>query len=202
MLLRKDRCWISLFSQKGSNWFSNPCMYGRLLLPVLCIIEELSSVIESWFKVTKHVGFWLYNTTTLPWYRGLHIIERVTNDSKIPTSLFEKPRQRLPTILVKMADQWKSIPQSDFLYKDRSKGGTLKTPLLPAVPRPGCFNLWLLSGSSGSLPRPWAIGASCWGPGGMTRRDLSAPSELVPSAFPHCHLWTWSPWVNNSMPWG
>ena len=149
-----------------------------LLLPVLCIIEELSSVIEFWFKVTKHVGFWLYNTTRLPWYRGLHITERVTNDSKIPTSLFEKPRQRLPTILVKRADQWKSIPQSDFLFKDRGQKEVFWK-------HPFCLLFHVLAVSiSGSFlgPQvhyqdpeqlgPLAEGQAAW-PGGICRLPLS-----------------------------
>lgn len=120
--------------------------------------------------------------------------------SKIHTSLFEKPRQRLPTILVKRADQWWSIPQSDFLCKDRSQKEVLWK-------HPFCLLFHVLAVSiSGSFLGPQVhsqdpeqLESSCWGPGGMARRHLSAPSGLVPSAFPHCHLWTWSPWVSNSM---
>ena len=97
--------------------------------------------------------------------------------SKIPTR-FEKPRQRLPTILVKRADQWGSIPQSGFLCKNRGQKEVLWK-------HPFCLLFQVLAVSiSGSFLGPQVhsqdpeqLGSSCWGPGGMARRDLSTPPE-------------------------
>ena len=125
--------------------------------------------------------------------------------SKIPTR-FEKPRQRLPTILVKRADQWGSIPQSDFLWlRDLTSvwpQTEVKRRYSENIPSACCSTSWLFQ----SLAPFWVLRfipktLSNWGPlaedqeawpGGICQLPLSwsLQHSLTVTYGPGAHEWT------------